>query len=32
MKFGFVFPRADVYKAIEFARAAEDAGWDAFYF
>ncbi|GAG68932.1 MAG: LLM class flavin-dependent oxidoreductase [Promethearchaeota archaeon] len=32
MKFGFVFPRADVYKAIEFAKVAEDAGWDAFFF
>jgi hypothetical protein len=32
MKYGFVFPRADAYKAIEFAKLAEDAGWDAFFF
>jgi alkanesulfonate monooxygenase SsuD/methylene tetrahydromethanopterin reductase-like flavin-dependent oxidoreductase (luciferase family) len=31
LKFGFVFPRADVFKAIEFAKAAEEAGWDAFF-
>lgn len=31
MKFGFVFPRADILKAIEFAKAAERANWDAFF-
>jgi len=31
MKYGFVFPRADVFEAIKFAKAAEKAGWDAFF-
>lgn len=31
MKFGFVFPRADILKAIEFAKVAEKANWDAFF-
>lgn len=31
MKYGFVFPRADVFEAIRFAKAAEKAGWDAFF-
>jgi hypothetical protein len=31
MKFGFVFPLADVFKAIELARAAEEAGWNSFF-
>jgi len=31
MKYGFVFPHADVLKAIEFAKVAEEAGWDAFF-
>ena len=31
MKFGYVFPRADVFEAIKFAKAAEEAGWDAFF-
>lgn len=31
MKYGFVFPHADVLKAIEFAKAAEEVGWDAFF-
>jgi len=31
MKYGFVFPRADVFKAIRFAKTAEKAGWDAFF-
>ena len=30
MKFGFVFPKADALKAIEFAQEAEKAGWDGF--
>lgn len=31
MKFGFVFPRADIFKAIEFAKAAEKAKWDGYF-
>ena len=31
MKFGFVFPDADPLKAVEYALAAEAAGWDAFF-
>ena len=31
MKFGFVFPRADVLEAIKFAKTAEETGWDAFF-
>lgn len=31
MKYGFVFPRAEVLEAIKFAKAAEKAGWDAFF-
>jgi alkanesulfonate monooxygenase SsuD/methylene tetrahydromethanopterin reductase-like flavin-dependent oxidoreductase (luciferase family) len=31
MKFGFVFPKADIFKAIEFAKLAEEAKWDAFF-
>jgi len=31
MKYGFVFPRGDVFEAIRFAKAAEKAGWDAFF-
>lgn len=31
MKYGFVFPRADVFEAIKFAKAAEEADWDAFF-
>ena len=31
MKYGFVFPRADVFEAIKFAKTAEEAGWDAFF-
>jgi len=31
MKYGFVFPRVDVFEAIKFAKAAEKAGWDGFF-
>jgi len=31
MKFGFVFPKADIFQAIEFAKLAEEAKWDAFF-
>ncbi|MBY9016548.1 MAG: LLM class flavin-dependent oxidoreductase, partial [Candidatus Lokiarchaeota archaeon] len=31
MKYGFVFPRADVFEAIKFAKTAEEVGWDAFF-
>jgi alkanesulfonate monooxygenase SsuD/methylene tetrahydromethanopterin reductase-like flavin-dependent oxidoreductase (luciferase family) len=31
MKFGFVFPKADIFKSIEFAKLAEEARWDAFF-
>ena len=31
MKYGFVFPRADVFEAIKFAKTAEKTGWDAFF-
>lgn len=31
MKFGFVFPKADILKAIEYAKLAEKAKWDAFF-
>ncbi|MFX0181737.1 MAG: LLM class flavin-dependent oxidoreductase [Candidatus Hodarchaeota archaeon] len=31
MKFGFVFPKADALKAIEFAQEAEKVGWDGFF-
>ncbi len=31
MKYGFVFPKSDVHKAIEFAKEAENNGWDAFF-
>ncbi|MFX0046598.1 MAG: LLM class flavin-dependent oxidoreductase [Candidatus Hermodarchaeota archaeon] len=31
MKYGFVFPKADIFKAIEFAKLAEEAKWDAFF-
>ncbi len=31
MKFGFVFPRANVFEAIKFAKTAEETGWDAFF-
>ncbi|NHJ02931.1 MAG: LLM class flavin-dependent oxidoreductase [Candidatus Heimdallarchaeota archaeon] len=31
MKFGFIFPKANVLKAIEFAQEAENAGWDGFF-
>jgi hypothetical protein len=31
MKYGFVFPRADLFEAIRFAKTAEVAGWDAFF-
>jgi alkanesulfonate monooxygenase SsuD/methylene tetrahydromethanopterin reductase-like flavin-dependent oxidoreductase (luciferase family) len=31
MKYGFVFPKADIFKAIEFAILAEKAKWDAFF-
>lgn len=31
MKYGFVFPRTDVFEAIKFAKAAEEASWDAFF-
>jgi hypothetical protein len=31
MKFGYVFPRADVFEAIKFAKVAEETGWDAFF-
>jgi hypothetical protein len=31
MKFGFVLPRGDARTAADFARAAEEAGWDGFF-
>ncbi len=31
MKFGFIFPKANVLRAIEFAQAAEKCGWDGFF-
>ena len=31
MKYGFVFPRVDVFEAIKFAKTAETAGWDGFF-
>ena len=31
MKFGFVFPKADIFKAIEYAIEAEESGWDGFF-
>ena len=31
MKYGFVFPRVDVFEAIKFAKTAEKAGWDGFF-
>ncbi len=31
MRYGFVFPRADIFKAIEYAKAAEEANWDGFF-
>lgn len=31
MKFGFVFPRADVFQAIKFAKIAEESGWDCYF-
>ncbi|NVM16518.1 MAG: LLM class flavin-dependent oxidoreductase [Candidatus Lokiarchaeota archaeon] len=31
MKYGFVFPKLDVFEAIKFAKTAEKAGWDAFF-
>ena len=31
MKYGYVFPRADVFEAIRFAKVAEETGWDAFF-
>jgi hypothetical protein len=31
MKYGFVFPKADIFKAIEFGKLAEEANWDAFF-
>ena len=31
MKYGFVFPKSNVYKAIEYAIEAENSGWDAFF-
>jgi hypothetical protein len=31
MKYGFVFPRADILEAIRFAKTAEKAGWDGFF-
>jgi hypothetical protein len=31
MKYGFVFPKADIFRAIEFAKLAEEANWDAFF-
>jgi len=31
MKYGFVFPRAEVFEAIKFAKTAEETGWDAFF-
>src|SRR5512138_1744010 len=31
MKYGFVLPRGDARTAADFARYAEDAGWDGFF-
>jgi alkanesulfonate monooxygenase SsuD/methylene tetrahydromethanopterin reductase-like flavin-dependent oxidoreductase (luciferase family) len=31
MKFGFVFPKVDALKAIEFAQEADKASWDGFF-
>ena len=31
MKYGFVLPRGDARTAADFARAAEEAGWDGFF-
>jgi alkanesulfonate monooxygenase SsuD/methylene tetrahydromethanopterin reductase-like flavin-dependent oxidoreductase (luciferase family) len=31
MKYGFVFPKADIFRAREFAILAEEANWDAFF-
>lgn len=31
MKYGYVFPRADILKAIEFGQVAEESGWDGFF-
>ena len=31
MKYGFVFPRTNVFEAIKFAKTAEEASWDAFF-
>jgi len=31
MKYGFVFPKTDIFQAIEFAKLAEEAKWDAFF-
>lgn len=31
MKFGFVMPSGNVHEAIQFAEAAEEAGWDGFF-
>ncbi|PWI46794.1 LLM class flavin-dependent oxidoreductase [Candidatus Heimdallarchaeota archaeon B3_Heim] len=31
MKYGFVFPKSDVKKGIEYAQVAEKSGWDGFF-
>lgn len=31
MKYGFVFPRVDIFNSIKFAQKAEKTGWDAFF-